>query len=591
MVPTYRPFLRFALGLFVLLVIFAGYGYRRSHWGIDFTDEGSYVTFPLRLLFGERLFSSELMTLQKPFELVLYPLYRFFPAITLVQLRLAGWALHLLAVGVLAVALFSTAKDVGISLLAACVVTFVAFFGRLTPSYNSLSKDLLLMALSLRMLAGSEPRRSRVFLQCVSGLCMFFASLCYPSLLVVALLLGLGDLRTLIDGFKKRRSSPLFGYCHIANSSVLTLLGGALGVTLWDVGALKDLVHRFPMTSSFALTSVTRHDPAVLVEIATYLFWRSPVSYLYWAILALLILGVGIWGRRRWGAAVKHANSVLLVSTLGGLIIAAHSASSLNPFFCLISGLAGLAVVVNVCCSEAAGMLRPQLILLGAAMVAGVVYALSTFYFTPAASWTVGAQGFPFCLAASLVALSRVSHWRERLSLSVTAVLLGATATCLMARTSFWEIYRDGPPAAMTAEFTVGKLRGIRSTGERVESVEQLYAYLKPQLYRGEPLLVFDDAPLLYFVLDAKPAYGLARAIRYNISRETQVELNDELLAKPLPRYAIRTMINLDGPFAGDRKMNYDGYPLNGTLLKYYRLQRVIFPFEVWKLAPEVAGK
>src|SRR5437868_9995061 len=83
------------LGGFLLL--YAAYGVKRVTLGVDFTDEGEYLSWPLLTLFGERPFSSEIMTLIKPIGLFLSLPFKLNPGLTLYEIRLFGWALHLAA--------------------------------------------------------------------------------------------------------------------------------------------------------------------------------------------------------------------------------------------------------------------------------------------------------------------------------------------------------------------------------------------------------------------------------------------------------------------------------------------------------------
>jgi hypothetical protein len=74
-------------------------------------------------------------------------------------------------------------------------------------------------------------------------------------------------------------------------------------------------------------------------------------------------------------------------------------------------------------------------------------------------------------------------------------------------------------------------------------------------------------------------------AVRYTQTRSTLQQLDRELNAKPLPRYAIRTIVNLANvTWATAPHTDYGNYPLNDTLLTHYVLEKTIFPFEIWRL-------
>jgi hypothetical protein len=92
---------------------------------------------------------------------------------------------------------------------------------------------------------------------------------------------------------------------------------------------------------------------------------------------------------------------------------------------------------------------------------------------------------------------------------------------------------------------------------------------------------------MLYYLFDAMPAYGLTWATRHSLSPATLLQLNRELNAKPLPKYAIRTLVDVSNPVWGIApRTSYDHYPLNETVVANYELERTIFPFEIWRLKP-----
>ena len=226
---------------------------------------------------------------------------------------------------------------------------------------------------------------------------------------------------------------------------------------------------------------------------------------------------------------------------------------------------------------------RATLLLLSS-LAAAVVYATFTFYFSPQRSWLSGALGLPFAFAVGLTLLLRAAPSRRGLESVLLPLSLLLLVACV-AREHFRNVYRDSAPAELTATFQVPKLRGIRSTPERVRSVEELCAQLSPRLERGEPLLVFDDCPMLYYLLDARPAYGLTWAVRYNQDPAVLRQLDAELRARPLPRFAIRTLVDTSNiVWSTAPRTNYENYPLNETVLANYRLTQTIFPFEIWEL-------
>jgi hypothetical protein len=211
------------------------------------------------------------------------------------------------------------------------------------------------------------------------------------------------------------------------------------------------------------------------------------------------------------------------------------------------------------------------------------VYAMFTFYFSSHRSWVSGCLALPFAFATGLALLIKIPPGRAHLSRLLLPVTLSIAVGCV-ARDHYDHIQRDAPRPLLCANFELPKLRHIKSTTERVRIIDELHRYLQPKIARGQPLLVYDDCPMLYYLLDARPAYGLAWAVRYTQNTETLRLLDAELRAKPLPEYAIRLLVD---PSAADwsraRPINYDHYPLNETVVANYQLEKTIFPFEIWR--------
>jgi hypothetical protein len=217
-------------------------------------------------------------------------------------------------------------------------------------------------------------------------------------------------------------------------------------------------------------------------------------------------------------------------------------------------------------------------------LVGCLIYCTSTYFFDYYYCWNNGLLALPF--AFSFILASHVGELcRER---KLRLVLAGASllaSSYIAFRYDYYGVRRDSEVAKLTVAFKIPSLRGTKSTPDRVDAIEALYGYLKPQMAKGQSLLAFDDCPMLYFILEARPTYGLVWAVRYTMPAATLKELDREFTTQPLPVYAIRTMIDVS---ANDWKTapatNYDNYPLNHSLLANYKLERTIFPFEVWKL-------
>jgi hypothetical protein len=219
-------------------------------------------------------------------------------------------------------------------------------------------------------------------------------------------------------------------------------------------------------------------------------------------------------------------------------------------------------------------------------MVSGlgaILFASFTYYFSPHRSWLSGILALPFSFGVGLTLLVELRQRRPSIVSALVTSSLALAVACVVSH-HYRSIFRDAQSADLSARFSVPKLKHIRSTEERVRAVDALYAYIQPRISRGETLLVFDECPMLYFIFDSVSAYGFAGARRYNLNVETLRRLNDEMNAKSLPAYAIRTLVDVSNPvWRTAPRTNYQDYPLNETVITHYDLEKTIFPFEIWQ--------
>jgi hypothetical protein len=577
-----RPRRLFFASLAVFALLAVAYGLNRFALGVDFTDEGAYIAWPLRTLFGERPFTSELMTLLRPSEVYFTLPFQLHPAITLFEFRLLGWIGHVAAFGVLASYLFRLSGAPLQSVLVASVPLFVChIFGLAPPSYNTLSSDFLVIALSLRGLSATNETRRPFTLEFGAGLALVLATIAHPALGLVAAVMIVYEVlaRNLAHNLWRRTPSP-------SNFGVLVFVGCwvVLGIYFLASGAAGHWLQRLSLVHS-AIGNSLQNDPVQFyLVLGSYPFRYSRIALLASALIvpvATAAIGFARRGQSELAARLATALALLLVASM---IVT----FACEPDFLPISLVRAAVVVVIVHAFRPRAAERSDdtgtTSLLLFSILAAVLYATFTFYFSAQRSWISGTLGLPFAFAVGLTLLMRASptnlYFGRILPVGLIALLVGCAA-----REHYRRLYRDSTPADLTAVFQNPKFRGIRSTAERVDAVEKLYAQLHPQLARGEPLLAFDDCPMLYFLFDARPAYGLTWAVRYNQPPAVLRQLDAELRAAPLPRFAVRTLVDLSHPvWSTAPRTKYTNYPLNETLLARYALIRTIFPFEIWEL-------
>jgi hypothetical protein len=572
----------FLVGLSAALTALIVFGLGKASLGLDFTDEGLYLAAPLRLHFGESIFSSEIMTLSRPFEIFPALILKFFPGADLYEFRLVGWAIHLTAYAAVSLACFQIHRSPWLSLLVPAIPFFCSnAIAVSTPSYNNLSSDFLLIALSLRILAVARRRPGGLILCILSGFLLFAAVSCYPTLIFAAGILMILDWRFFWPGMRLE-NPPLTPGPAASLAFALSCLIFAL--FLFFSGALHHWLGRIHLAQAFLLTSVRSRPIYFYPELFLFLLSLTPFFRIYATISLVVVIAIIALRKCRpeqlrpkifyWYGAFSIAGFIYVFIQYNFCLLA---------FFCLSSLTAAVVYFLPAAGLRNAGSDAARVAVL-ASVAAALVYATSTAYWQPYYSWYSGALGLPACFSIAVSSLFSGGAEFARVRKLGAGVALGAAALCA-GYFYYHRVYRDAVPNELTAEFKSAKLRRVRSTPERVLAVDELVAYLKPKLSYGEPLIAYDGCPMLYFLLDAHPAYGLAWARKYRISKAALVQLDSELEAKPLPRYAVRAMVDLsEARWAGAPRETFDDYPLNGTILKNYVLEKTIFPFEIWRL-------
>jgi hypothetical protein len=366
-----RQLFLFSLTAFVLVHLC--YGLNRLSLGIDFTDEGAYLSWPLRMLFGEAPFVSELATLLRPLASYLFVLFKLHPATTLYEFRLLGWCVHLLAFLILAIYLFRLSGAPLQSPLIASVPFFVChIFGLASPSYNSLSSDFLLIALSLRGLAAIAGTKWKVRMNIASGLALFICTLAHPGLGVVGAVILARELlkQKLAQNLIHRRMSP-------SNIGVLVFTTCWLAFFLYlaATGAVAVWLERTILFQSLAVNPMLIDQLRTWARLAGYPFLHSRIALVF-SVAALVCIGAWLRLSRRG----DDQGTARAATILGFLLVAAlvctfsYEPDQLPVMFAQIS-------FVLVATSLARSDRENRFLVLMSALGA-VLYATATFYFS-----------------------------------------------------------------------------------------------------------------------------------------------------------------------------------------------------------------
>jgi hypothetical protein len=582
--PGWQLYLALA-GIALLYIFFA---VSKATLGVDFTDEGLYAVAPLRLSLGEPLFSSEIMTLLRPAEFFSQVFLHLFASPTLYQLRLCGWAIHSAVYLVFFWVLYRECRSLIIAFLSSSISFFVSFAWPstiATPSYKSLSTDFLLLFLCLFFTSHRRRSVPAIPLRLFAGLSLLVAVICYPSLVVLILFTLAYDIRE----FYRASGAPIRERLSLAGTSITVFSAGLLFFCyLCLSGAATYWLARMNLVHNSSLTAFKNGVSYFYGHLFLELFTQVTSFRYYSGLLVLLVCFVLVAKQsllRKWK---PYLLVIFQGCSLYTFSIQSRGHSDLENFslptaFCLLAVSSTVVYLLfEIRLSRPIDFLA--LFCVSMSLVGGLIYCASTYFFDYYYCWNNGLLALPFAFSLMLATnIGELCRDRKlRLVLAGAALLIPAHAAI---RYDYYGVRRDSKVENLTTNFRIPSLRGIKSTPDRVASIESLYDYLRPQMAKGESLLAYDDCPMLYFIFKAKPAYGLAWALRYTMSVETLDELNREFNSQPLPRFAIRTMVDLSTiDWKKAPATNYDHYPLNESVLANYERVKTIFPFEVWEL-------
>lgn len=559
--------------VFVLLCLF---GYVHATKGVDLTDEGFYLSTSMRYALGDIPFRDEPQSAGHPFDLLVSIVFRAFPHISLLQMRLIGLSLDILAIFILFSFFSRYAPPLIVAL--ACSVAFLVNCGILSPSYNLLSRVFSVVALTSYLFACvSENKYRRILFSASGGGFLGLSVLSYPSQILLSTI-----------------PFALLAFC-LSSSDRRTFCGPSL----WFLGSLTSLM----VVALILILSLGLFPDFVqglslmqgITPFGTFGPWAK-LHILFRELFRILPYGLGIMG-------------VYLLAYL----IAFTKGEKLRPFFGVIAVVIILSVLVIP-------SLPANLMVLSFSVTLALVSLLFTYHVSHESSsitnWNVirnctMAWGFLLALIygvtsgnsllqctngiAPLLVVGVVSVYRlgglhtERSGSTATktgvwpAFLCVALVPLILAglKYSYHNIYRDLDVDQLTSQFEHPKLKGISSTPAKVTALEDLLDYLAQRVKPRDYLLAYNHVPLLYFLTHTRPAYGAAWARDDWPLASRQHLLNRMIENNRIPEYCIRI---LTGPIENWKSiMPYDETsPLDSYVHSNYYLEHIIYPFEIW---------
>ena len=527
------------LAVFIGLAVFRAIDTR---YGIDASDEGSYVSAAMRYHLGDRPFRDEWNHSLAMFDLLLWGFLELYPDAGLYAFRVFGAGVDLAWLAALVV-LLSRFAPVWLLALACLPAAFVNN-GILAPGYNELGRAGLAFALAgwLGGCYGWPRSRLARLLPFVGGVAFVAGTLAYLPLLVLLVV----PAAVLLLARTRRIGWP--GVGAATGMFLATVAGGYLAfvLVLAATGLWHDYYRDISWHLSAALGALPKvpdaAPPAGRLQELWDAWWPSVphllavlgLAWLLWASLprkrswrggGLLLAGVVIAGL----VYLSLTNAVRLPEPPGHWNIW-YGYYALN-YWLLISALA-LHLLAFTLGRDAMPLEQPALpgvrewpLIYGAFLAAALAYmfaqsvlstnrvlnamlavpllsilavaaiARTALATAPAQSCPVLPDGAPRMRTGTAV------RWRQ----GALAVLLLWLGIVHLREVFFWT-RREWPFKYMQATCTHPALRPIRSEPTRVRGYEALLAYLQPRMHVGDFLHEEDDQPILYFLARARPA-------------------------------------------------------------------------------------
>jgi|GEM_PF-4969168 len=584
---------------FLVLLGLVAYGLYRIKLGLDFTDEGLYVSSPLRYALGDQPFLDETSNSLRMFDLLLWPIFSFNPQISLFQLRLIGLGLHL--AGLTAVILLLRPFAPAFLVALAGGTAIFSYEWVWAPGYNLMGPVFLTGGLCTWLGACRVLNRTLApALSVLAGLALFAGVFSYLPFLpvLVAPLAVLG-----IEVWKKRWGGPYFKRTSLVFLGffvglLTTILGfyangwvedwwKALHVVISSQGAVRPFSERlidywlnlrvsllYALIVAAVLSAGCRLLPKkkvrrgwvltgalslILGGASSLLIFYYPAATVRWeqypASFAVFSAGLGFhlaalvswllhWGDHRGGVNNQPWNFIwMVIFPAGAFLCFLHAMSSTNGFINMFYSMTLLA-----------------------ASGPAALYQASLFGRRNGEKISIPAGGLAVCLGAALVPYA------------VYALTSGGQL-----------IYRDQTPAHLTARFSQPKIDRIFSTPQRVKVVDTLLKFIEKRVEKGDLLLAYDSLPLLYFLTDARPPLNHVWTNKSWDPGLRAEALKSMIERQRIPRYCVQTLVHPEmiGRSAFDNTFYYSTDPkvdpIHAFVRSNYRPIALFYPFQIWE--------
>ena len=577
----YEGSLRFIETNFIRFCIFVGIFSLiawKSQYGINFTDEGFYISSAYRFFRGD---GTDFLATLRHVDLLNVGIFYVVPDIGLYGLRVVGGLFQAFSCTVL-YSYLRNRTNLTVALSGALLMAlWNIYLGIWSPGYNLYASTLL--TASVLTLADTQVERASLWASLKifwCGIALGVVIVAYGTLLpLVAVVLccyawhfqrvakGTGPLISLFSG-------------TVTSLTVYGML--LLYSTGWNEWSTNVWIH------STAYSKISRLE--VVTNLAKGIFEFHYYSRLIAIISIVAIAGCVFFRKHMQLILFLSVNSMLLIS----LITTEYWVSTDRFYY-------GTIFLVS--------LLIPQIILyfiythptdfstmfpFAIGIFAWIIFFISTFYFTPARSFMAGFQAFPLLVAGMLPAIARInsetmkSHSftsrhliRIGTGIGIVYLLLGLKLGIQYFRET---IYRDAELSKLTTEFKHHRLHHIFSSPERVVVIEALTRAISEITDKGDYLLAYDEAPLLHFLLGMKSFTPTVWMSNFHGREYNHRLLSDGIAHNRIPKLAIRCLVDLDEPdWNTAPPLDYSQSIVDEYVKANYQLIKTLFPFEIWE--------
>ncbi len=564
--------------LFLLPVAVAVIGLWRLRFGLDLTDEGIYLTSPLRYILGDLPFRDEIHNVVRCFDILLWPVMKLLPGDGgVLAFRYLGFALHIFGV----VFLYSSVKkhvDAAVLNVACAVVIMSNVFHLWTPGYSSMAVAFVFVSIG-GFIRGAEAKKvsGRRLWGIFGGTAFFLAAFCYLPLFAVvpAFVIFL----PVMFRSERWKSGAVAAAWFFATATVLMVCAAAVvhlsGLTPYFIRDCRDVLSN----SLYANGMESRHLSLSIWLLKIFVRSLPQVVFIGLAFLPAIVkrpIPAGKVGAAVFTAAVAAAYCFYL---------SRRDFAAMCEELCAVSVMAAVA---GLACAEKKDGRNLHAL---AFVIALACWLIAGFVSTT--GWTSASNILPaLLLFGVLFGYRAVMKDKAEGAFAAKAAfvcILAAVGVCLIAG-NVKSSYRDGDLTRLDTRFTYGKLDGVYSTKTRVKMVEDLLKYMSPRLKRGDRLLAYEKIPMIHYLTGTTPALETMWVVRqWPVSLRERM-IRDMVKHGRTPEYAIRIKRPAEfiGMKAGSKPYFYSDDPakdpINAFVCRNYTKVRTIGEFEVWRL-------